>query len=209
VKGEGEENDPNEDKWTDKEKAQDLRYHNGGPTPYYPGETTLDALLPEVPPVATGSAPMGMVEMIHDRFRTLAKHHGNEHVRPYKHSIDYAHGNGAFVKNDFERDEVIQWVQAYGYTKDIAPSPTTTGMKKFEFKTLNEATRKAILQSLVGGQYPAVPEATKEDVLSGVDNYSIRNETYLSSDIAKLRAKVQRLLPQTNVPKPAQQAARR
>jgi hypothetical protein len=179
---------------TPEEQAYVDSVEMGVPTPARVGTTDLETLKREVPCVATLTSQISLVSTIRERFRALAGEHGNEYLSTEQHAKHYR-GKGATLFVD-EEDRA----RAIGPDRFVGTPET--------YDTLDEAERESILRTLVAGQYQPIKPVVKGDLLTSMDAYTRKNETYLPKDAEALRARVQRMLPSQAAAKPAKQAAR-
>jgi hypothetical protein len=145
------------------------------------GTTTHANLECNYPSLATGSAPLGLVETVRDHIRKLTGQHGNALLDAHAHANQYIHGRGTLFLDEAEKNSILGPNYAEGTPR--------------EYKTISEEEREVIMKSLVGGQYPHVASPTANDILGGVEIKGNMNSTYLPRDTASLKGKVQQLLP--------------
>ncbi|KFY12477.1 hypothetical protein V492_03846 [Pseudogymnoascus sp. VKM F-4246] len=149
--------------------------------PAIAGVTTHASLECNIPSLATGSAPLGLVETVRDHIRKLTGQHGNALLDGSVHADQYNHGRGTLFLNEAEKNSVLgpQYVQG---------TPR-------EYKTLSKEEREAVMKSLVGGQYPSMAPPKANDILEAVEIKGNKNPSYLPANTAALKGKVQELLP--------------
>ncbi|KFZ11017.1 hypothetical protein V501_04944 [Pseudogymnoascus sp. VKM F-4519 (FW-2642)] len=145
------------------------------------GTTTHADLEYNIPSLATGSAPLGLVETVRDHIRKLTGQHGNELLDARAHANQYNYGRGTLFLDEAEKNSILGPNYAEGTPK--------------EYKTISEEEREVIMKALVGGQYPSVSSPKADDILGGVEIKGNMNPTYLPADTASLKGKVQQLLP--------------
>lgn len=145
------------------------------------GTTTHAILEYNIPGLATGSAPLGLVETVRDHIKKLTGQHGNALLDANRHADQYNHGEGTLFLNEAEKNSVLGPNYAKGTPR--------------EYKTLDEKEREAIMNSLAGGQYPSMALPKANDILGAVEIQGNKNPTYLPANIASLKGKVQELLP--------------
>lgn len=166
----------------------------GVPTPAHVGITDLETLKREAPGIATLTAPIGLVNTIREHYRALAGEVGNEYLSTEQHAKHYHEKGATLFVDEEDRARAISPDRFVG-------SPET-------YDTLDEAERESILRTLAAGQYQPIKPIAKGDILTTVDAYGQKNETYLPKHTAALRTRVQRMLPSQTASKPARQAAR-
>ncbi|KFY26238.1 hypothetical protein V493_04208 [Pseudogymnoascus sp. VKM F-4281 (FW-2241)] len=145
------------------------------------GTTTHANLECNIPGLATGSAPLGLVETVRDHIKKLTGQHGNALLDANAHADQYNHGQGTLFLNEAEKISIL--------------GPNYVEGTPREYKTINEGEREVIMKSLVGGQYPNMAPAGAKDILREVEIHGNMNPTYLPVDTAALKGKVQELLP--------------
>ncbi|OBT55790.1 hypothetical protein VE04_04286 [Pseudogymnoascus sp. 24MN13] len=145
------------------------------------GTTTHADLEYNIPSLATGSAPLGLVETVRDHIRKLTGQHGNELLDACAHANQYNYGRGTLFLDEAEKNSILGPNYAEGTPK--------------EYKTISEEEREVIMKALVGGQYPSVSSPKADDILGGVEIKGNMNPTYLPANTASLKGKVQQLLP--------------
>jgi hypothetical protein len=178
---------------TPEEQAYVDSVEMGVPTPAHVGITDLETLKREAPGVATLTAPIGLVNTIREHYRALAGEVGNEYLSTEQHAKHYHKGATLFVD---EEDRA----------RAIGPDRFVGAPEAYD--TLDEAERESILRTLTAGQYQPIKPMVKGDVLTTVDAYGRKNETYLPKDTEALRTRVQRMLPSQTASKPTRRAAR-
>ncbi|ELR10013.1 hypothetical protein VC83_06416 [Pseudogymnoascus destructans] len=145
------------------------------------GTTTHVNLEYNIPSLATGSAPLGLVETVRDHIRKLTGQHGNELLDAHAHADQYNHGQGTLFLDEADKNSILGPNYAEGTPR--------------EYKTISKEEREVIMKSLVGGQYPSLAPPKANDILAGVEIKGNMNPTYLPADTASLKGKVQQLLP--------------
>jgi hypothetical protein len=179
---------------TPEEQAYVDSVEMGVPTPAQVGITDLETLKREAPGVATLTAPIGLVNTIREHYRALAGEVGHEYISSEEHAKHYRKRGATLFVDEEDR------ARAVGPDRFVGTPDT--------YDTLDEAERESILRTLVAGQYQPLKPMLKGDILTTVDAYTQKNETYLRKDAAALKARVQRMLPSQTAAKPATQTAR-
>lgn len=171
---------------TEEELAWQAGVEQGVLTPYTPGTTQRKSLEEFVPGVAMSSAPIAIVETIQNRMRVLANQHGPHPLTKAEHIMRF-NKSGTMYHGE-EKGKIFE-----------------------EDEMLSKDDRKAIMQTMVAGQYVGPKPPVKEDVLGVIETYTKLNETYLPHDSQALMAKVRSLLPAAKVAQPAKgkQAAKK
>lgn len=164
------------------EIAYEVARDMGVQRPAVSGTTTYADLEYDIPGLATGeAAPLGLVETVRDHIKKLTGQHGNAVLDGHAHATQYIHGQGTLFLNDAEKSSVL--------------GPNYVEGTPREYKTISEEEREVIMKSLVGGQYPSMAPPRANDVLGQVQIQGNMNPTYLPTNTASLKGKVQQLLP--------------
>jgi hypothetical protein len=179
----------NGEPYTPEEQAYIDSVEMGVEVPYQAGVTVREALELELPPLATHSAPDGLMATIVDRMRAVSGRYGNEPGSPALYAKGHLKGTRTL----------------FVYGEDLARD---TRIDTHSYETLDEADKQEVLQNLVAGQYPALKQPTISDTLGAVETYGLKNETYLPKEREALKAKVQKLLPASKVTRSTRQATR-
>lgn len=159
------------------EAARDM----GVQRPAISGATTQAILEYDIPGVATSSAPLGLVETVREHIKKLTGQHGNALLDGARHAEQYTLGQGTLFLNEAEKQSIL--------------GPNYVGGTPREYNAVDEKAREAIMKSMVGGQYPSMAPPKAGDRLREVEIKGNMNPSYLPTDTASLKGKVEQLLP--------------
>lgn len=196
--GEVAEKTNNNIEYTEAEKEYMRRRHARSYTqdkPYQIQDLTQELLVGGGPALAVGE--FGMAETVEERLRLLAK----------KSVMEGMAGRGAVIRrvmaghfvrfeNEQEKEEVLAEAERISKLEAELKSEEKGEIvesKWTEFVCLEEAEKKAVVESRLKGQYTIEAEGA-EGILAHLMRNASRNETYLPKDGSALLEKVRTLL---------------
>ncbi|KAI4124770.1 MAG: hypothetical protein LQ347_005603 [Umbilicaria vellea] len=196
--GEGTEKTNNQIEYTEAEKAYMRHRHGMSYTrdePYQIQDLTQELLVRGGPAVAVGE--FGMAETVEERLRLLAKKSAMEGLAGRVDIIRRVMA-GEFVRfeNEQEKEEVLAEAERISKRDAELKSEETGEIVESdwtEFVGLEEAERKAVVESMLKGEY-AIEADGAEGIMAHLMRNASRNETYLPKDGSALLEKVRSLL---------------